>query len=81
VTEGLDQLKERVALDVFGDASLGRRLRGGNAEQLRADALELARAARQAGGLGFDIGGSPSPEQALSAFRRRVAARNQRLLR
>lgn len=77
VSEGLDRLKEQVAAEAFGDPRLGARLRGGNRQQLEEDAAQLARAAgiRQ----GISVGGSPTPEAALLAFRRRQARGRTRL--
>ena len=66
MSDGLDQLRNRIAAEHLGDAALGPRLHGGNAEQLREDAEQL----RAAAGLP-DRCGRPSMAAELWLYRRR----------
>ena len=69
----LDALKAEVAEQHLGDASLGPRLKGGNAEQLREDAERLRDEARLPGS------GRPSPQAAAWLWKRRCAEQHERL--
>jgi hypothetical protein len=61
VSDGLDELKRRIAAEHLGNPAIGPRLRGGNEAQLRIDAEEFRREAGIAGS------GRPSPTAAIWA--------------
>ena len=69
----LDDLKATIAEQHLGDASLGERLRGGNAAQLREDAERMRDEARLPGS------GRPSPQAAAWVWKRRCAEQHERL--
>jgi hypothetical protein len=73
VSDGLDQIKQRVAEEHLGSPELGSMLKGGNELQLRRDA-ELVR--REAG---IRDNGRRSLEADLFAFHERRAAQARRL--
>jgi len=70
----LAPLREQVAAEHLGDASLGPRLQGADEEELRADAERLREQARLTGT------GRPSLAAAVFAHHADVAARNERVL-
>jgi hypothetical protein len=69
----LDDLKAQVAEEHLGDGSLGSRLRGGNHEQLRADAERLREQAHVPGS------GRPSAAAAVWCWQRERRALHERL--